>query len=451
MVTRSFVRWFVVSLIMFHLVISTFLVICLPMWFGGGHSASLIKGSSQQHSNNYHHDEDAQTDAHTNVQLELGGTTMTRFRRTTKDGTETADALALDSHDKKKRLMDFAVESAKAKYELEMKVSALESENQKNMVQTETVNTHEGTVFDQIIENFDVGRLEFAWNSNQWTMVHIGGMNKLNEQSHEKWTHAYKDVIRTLDPPERDVRSKARVIMTDVVKWLWNNNTDGLEPATPTFVMQMPIGRTDSACLRLVPNPFEVSGFSDGLANGPKAIKTRKNMPVFLQRRPQVFYRGTLRPVELRIPGTRKAIFDMGADPANLGWLNATSDRQGHDTFGKYRYLLDIGGVDGTTWSALRWKMALGSLVFKVDSDKYNWFHKLLRPHVHYIPVKSDLSDLHAQYEWANDHPTDAERIAKAGQEVAISINRDDFRRTTRELMAAAIHDCEMFRPPQPS
>ena len=52
--------------------------------------------------------------------------------------------------------------------------------------------------------------------------------------------------------------------------------------------------------------------------------------------------------MELRLPGTRKAIFDMGADPANLGWLNATSDRQGHDTFGKYRYLLDIGGVDGT-------------------------------------------------------------------------------------------------------
>ena len=407
MVTR-FVRWLVVSLIMLHLVMSTFLVICLPMWFGGGHSASLIKSSSQQHSSNYHHDEDAQTDAHTNVQLELGGTTMTRFRRTTKDGTETADALALDSHDKKKR-------------------------------------------FDQIIENRDIGRLEFAWNSNQWTMVHLGGMNKNNEQTHEKWTYAYKDVIRTLDPPERDVRSKARGIMTDVVKWLWNNNTDGLEPATPTFVMQMPIGRTDSACLRLVPNPFEVSGFSDGLANGPKAIKTRKNMPVFLQRRPQVFYRGTLRPVELRIPGTRKAIFDMGADPANLGWLNATRDRQGYDTFGKYRYLLDIGGVDGTTWSALRWKMALGSLVFKVDSDKYNWFHKLLRPHVHYIPVKSDLSDLHAQYEWANDHPTDAERIAKAGQEVAISINRDDFRRTTRELMASAIHDCEMFRPLQPS
>ena len=78
---------------------------------------------------------------------------MTRFRRTTKDGTETADALALDSHDKKKRFMDFAVESAKAKYELEMKVSAFESENQKNMLQTETVNTHQGTVFDQIIEN----------------------------------------------------------------------------------------------------------------------------------------------------------------------------------------------------------------------------------------------------------------------------------------------------------
>ena len=67
--------------------------------------------------------------------------------------------------------------------------------------------------------------------------------------------------------------------------------------------------------------------------------------------------------------------------------------------------------------------------------------------YVHYIPVKSDLTDLHAQYMWAIDHPADAERIAKAGQEVAISLNRTVFHHKTREIIAETIDMCCKFPP----
>tara|TARA_B110001452_G_scaffold129121_1_gene107312 strand:- start:815 stop:1000 length:186 start_codon:yes stop_codon:yes gene_type:complete len=33
-----------------------------------------------------------------------------------------------------------------------------------------------------------------------------------------------------------------------------------------------------------------------------------------------------------------------------------------------HKYLLDIGGNSGTTWTALAWKLASGALVFKAKS-----------------------------------------------------------------------------------
>uniref|UniRef100_A0A7S2AR84 Glycosyl transferase CAP10 domain-containing protein n=1 Tax=Pycnococcus provasolii TaxID=41880 RepID=A0A7S2AR84_9CHLO len=169
----------------------------------------------------------------------------------------------------------------------------------------------------------------------------------------------------------------------------------------------------------------------------------RPRAPAFAERRPQVFYRGKLQPSQNKT--SQHIVFGMGADPANLDWLDAKSISAGRHEFGTCRYLLDIGGVDGTTWGSLRWKMALGSLVFKVESDRYTWFHTLVRPHVHYIPVKADLSDLRAQYEWAINHPADAERIAKAGQKAATSMNRNVFRRITTEIIAKTINECEMY------
>jgi hypothetical protein len=81
-----------------------------------------------------------------------------------------------------------------------------------------------------------------------------------------------------------------------------------------------------------------------------------------------------------------------------------------------YRYHLDLGGVSGTAWGGLRWKLCTGLLVFKVQSWSNDWWYDTLVPWVHYIPIQADVSDLQERYQWTQDHPDRAEAIAQAGQ-----------------------------------
>lgn len=82
----------------------------------------------------------------------------------------------------------------------------------------------------------------------------------------------------------------------------------------------------------------------------------------------------------------------------------------------EYRYHLDLGGLSGTAWGGLRWKMCSGLLVFKVQSWASDWWYDTLTPWAHYIPVRSDMSDLYAQYKWTQEHLEEAEAIAEAGR-----------------------------------
>lgn len=43
----------------------------------------------------------------------------------------------------------------------------------------------------------------------------------------------------------------------------------------------------------------------------------------------------------------------------------------------------------------------------------------MLKPWVHYVPVKTDLSDLREMYEWAESHPNLAKEIADNGTHFA--------------------------------
>ncbi|KAJ7243594.1 glycosyl transferase family 90-domain-containing protein [Mycena haematopus] len=77
-----------------------------------------------------------------------------------------------------------------------------------------------------------------------------------------------------------------------------------------------------------------------------------------------------------------------------------------------YKYSLD---VDGNTFSG-RYLGLLrsGSLVFKATAfDEY--FSNWLKPYVHYIPVRIDLSDLVEKVEWAIAHEAEARQIQETG------------------------------------
>ncbi len=77
----------------------------------------------------------------------------------------------------------------------------------------------------------------------------------------------------------------------------------------------------------------------------------------------------------------------------------------------KYKYLVI---ADGHTCTYPRFYLGLAanSVVFKHDSDHYQWFYKLLKPYEHYIPVKADFSDLPEKVQWARAHDKEVKKIA---------------------------------------
>jgi hypothetical protein len=77
----------------------------------------------------------------------------------------------------------------------------------------------------------------------------------------------------------------------------------------------------------------------------------------------------------------------------------------------QYKYTVYIDGH--VTAERLITELDSGNLILKVDS-LYNWsqwFHVFLKPFVHYIPVKKDLSDLADKIKWCKTHDKECYEI----------------------------------------
>jgi len=77
----------------------------------------------------------------------------------------------------------------------------------------------------------------------------------------------------------------------------------------------------------------------------------------------------------------------------------------------KYKYIIHIQGH--VCAYRLSLEMAMGSLILKVDSTYKIWFDTLIKPYVHYIPVKSDLSDLIDKIKWCKNNDSKCKEIAQ--------------------------------------
>ena len=77
--------------------------------------------------------------------------------------------------------------------------------------------------------------------------------------------------------------------------------------------------------------------------------------------------------------------------------------------------------VDGNACSSkLEQELPLGSLVFKEVSGYRSFYHRLLRPFVHYVPFwKFRPQELATALGWVDAHPEEAERIASTGAHFA--------------------------------
>jgi len=83
----------------------------------------------------------------------------------------------------------------------------------------------------------------------------------------------------------------------------------------------------------------------------------------------------------------------------------------------EYKYLINIEGHV----SAFRLSLELssGSCVLLVESRYKIWFRNMIKPWVHYVPVKGDLSDLIEKIKWCKSHDKKCQKISENSMEFA--------------------------------
>ena len=96
-----------------------------------------------------------------------------------------------------------------------------------------------------------------------------------------------------------------------------------------------------------------------------------------------------------------------------LGMLGSFLSKKEH-LYSKYLPVLD-GHM--CTYPGYQWRLLSNSVCLKQESDQVQWFYKALKPYVHYIPVKEDMSDLLEQIQWAKNHDQEAQEIAQRASE----------------------------------
>ena len=108
---------------------------------------------------------------------------------------------------------------------------------------------------------------------------------------------------------------------------------------------------------------------------------------------------------------------------AEAGLLRPPKDR---GSWVQHRYALDIDGVSNS-WDNLMVRLRLGCCVLRVEGPGTyrQWYFDRLRAWEHYVPVKADLSDLFAQYDWVRANPSRAEEIAAAGCALASAMTME--------------------------
>ncbi|MBX9924456.1 MAG: hypothetical protein K2Y01_10130 [Rhabdochlamydiaceae bacterium] len=87
----------------------------------------------------------------------------------------------------------------------------------------------------------------------------------------------------------------------------------------------------------------------------------------------------------------------------------------------QYKYLIDL---DGNCASAPRLGLILHSncVVLKAITNSVQWFYKALKPNVHFIPIKEDLSDLFTKMSWAQEHPQECFQISRNARDLADNV-----------------------------
>lgn len=77
----------------------------------------------------------------------------------------------------------------------------------------------------------------------------------------------------------------------------------------------------------------------------------------------------------------------------------------------KYKYVLHIQGHVAAYRLSL--ELSMRSVILKVDSEYKVWYSDMLKPYVHFVPVKRDLSDLFEKIKWCKKNDAKCREIAE--------------------------------------
>jgi len=95
-------------------------------------------------------------------------------------------------------------------------------------------------------------------------------------------------------------------------------------------------------------------------------------------------------------------------------WKNSLSKKAHLEA--KYLPVLD-GHM--CSYPGFHWRLLSNSACFKQESNQVQWFYAAVKPYVHYIPVKNDMSDLVEKIQWAQEHDRDVQAIVQNAQAFA--------------------------------
>jgi Glycosyl transferase family 90 len=207
---------------------------------------------------------------------------------------------------------------------------------------------------------------------------------------------------------------------TDVVKKLEMPAIPRIPPV-PLLLYTKPDSRDDIPTMITIPTAYELNNLvqkqMNKIQNGllESFILTEE---IFNSRQSKLVWRGSYHPND----NSRTILLELGQNVSNHDWLDATTGEIYNSEYvptymiENFKYHIDIGGVSGTSWCGLRWKMCSGGLVFKVDTWSKDLWHESIEPWKHYIPVQDDLNDIYEKHNWAEENRKKAYKIASEGQ-----------------------------------
>ncbi len=126
---------------------------------------------------------------------------------------------------------------------------------------------------------------------------------------------------------------------------------------------------------------------------------------------------------------SKKYIID---ESGKLGFINPSefgisklSEKMSKQLQSNYKYILVVEG--NVSAHRLVTDMLFNSVIFLVDSIYTVWLSYLLKPYVHYIPIKSDFSDLFEKLEWCKSNDKKCEAIALNSRKLALKVLNIDY------------------------